>query len=275
MKSAGCSTSPPANSYTDAPADGADAVVAIDLATGQVKWRTQVTAGDNYLSGCETTSSLVNCPKNLGHDFDFGAAPVLAPLAGGGDILLAGQKSGAVYGLDPATGKVLWKNQLGAGGPLGGIEWGMANDGKRLYVGVADAFMPSPPGKPGLAALDPATGHTLWFTPSPRLACGWTGGAPCMPGVSAPPTAAGGVVFAGDMDGRLRAYHAASGKVIWEVDTGSASFPTVGGVAAPGGNIDGPGPLVVGGRLFVMSGYQSSLGGPGTSVLLVFSPDGR
>ena len=263
------------DSYTDAPADGADAVVAIDLATGQVKWRTQVTAGDNYLSGCETTSSLVNCPKNLGHDFDFGAAPVLAPLAGGGDILLAGQKSGAVYGLDPATGKVLWKNQLGAGGPLGGIEWGMANDGKRLYVGVADAFMPSPPGKPGLAALDPATGHTLWFTPSPRLACGWTGGAPCMPGVSAPPTAAGGVVFAGDMDGRLRAYHAASGKVIWEVDTGSASFPTVGGVAAPGGNIDGPGPLVVGGRLFVMSGYQSSLGGPGTSVLLVFSPDGR
>ena len=270
------------DSYTDAPQDGADAIVAMDLASGQVKWRTQVTVGDNYLSGCETTQ-LVNCPKNLGRDFDFGAPPVLARLAGGGDILLAGQKSGAVYGLDPATGKVRWKNQLGAGGPLGGVEWGMASDGKRLYVGVADAFMPKPPGKPGLAALDPSTGRTLWFTPSPRLACGWSGGAPCMPGVSAPPTVAGGAVFAGDIDGRLRAYDAASGKVIWEVDTGAGNYTTVaipaddvlGGFKAPGGNIDGPGPVVAGGRLFVMSGYQSSLGGPGVSVLLVFSPDGR
>jgi polyvinyl alcohol dehydrogenase (cytochrome) len=261
------------DSYTDAAQDGADAVVAMDLASGQVKWRTQVTVGDNYLSGCETTP-LVNCPKDLGHDFDFGAPPVLARLPGGGEILLAGQKSGTVYGLDPATGRVLWKTQAGAGGPLGGVEWGMANDGARLYVGVADAFMASPPGKPGLDALDPATGRQLWATPSPHLPCALTG-FPCLNGVSAAPTVAGGVVFAGDMSGRLRAYAAASGKVLWEVDTGAAIYATVNGVSAPGGNIDGPGPVLVDGRLFVMSGYQSSLGGPSTSVLAVYSVDGR
>jgi polyvinyl alcohol dehydrogenase (cytochrome) len=169
---------------------------------------------------------------------------------------------------------VLWKTQAGAGGPLGGVEWGMANDGARLYVGVADAFMASPPGKPGLDALDPATGRTLWATPSPHLPCALTG-FPCLNGVSAAPTVTGGVVFAGDMSGRLRAYAAATGKVLWEVDTGAVSYPTVNGVSAPGGNIDGPGPVLVEGRLFVMSGYQSSLGGPSTSVLVVYSVDGR
>ena len=127
---------------------------------------------------------MANCPSPLGHDYDFGASPVLVSLPGGRDILLAGQKSGVVYGLDPATGHVVWQTKVGAGGPLGGVEFGMASDGRRLYVGNADAFMPSPPGKPGLFALDPASGRQLWFTPSPHLHCGWTKGAPCMNGVS-------------------------------------------------------------------------------------------
>jgi polyvinyl alcohol dehydrogenase (cytochrome) len=261
------------DSYTDAKEDGSDSIIALDLASGAVKWRTQVTAGDNYMSGCETTP-MANCPKHLGHDFDFGAPPVLARLPAG-DILLAGQKSGAVYGLDPTSGRVVWKTQVGAGGPLGGVEWGMANDGTRLYVGVADAFMPSPPGRPGLVALDPASGRELWRTTSPRLPCAWSGGAPCLNGISAPPTAVPGLVFAGDMNGRLRAYRADTGKVVWEVDTGAQTFVTANGVSVPGGNIDGPGPVVADGRLYVMSGYQSSLGGPGTSVLVVYSADGR
>jgi polyvinyl alcohol dehydrogenase (cytochrome) len=150
----------------------------------------------------------------------------------------------------------------------------MASDGKRLYVANADAFMPSPPGRPGLAALDPATGRQLWFTASPHLACGWTG-APCMNGASAAPTVIPGVVFAGDLNGRLRAYSASDGKIVWEVDTGLATYPTVNGVAAPGGNLDGPGPVVSDGMLYVLSGYQGSLGGPTTSILLAFSVDGR
>ncbi|HUZ13781.1 MAG TPA: PQQ-binding-like beta-propeller repeat protein [Caulobacteraceae bacterium] len=264
------------DSYTDVKQRGADAIVAMDLATGKVRWKTQVTRNDNYLSGCTPERPLVNCPNPLGHDFDFGASPVLVELPGGGDMLIAGQKSGMVYGLSPADGKILWRTRVGAGGPLGGIEWGMASDGKRLYVANADAFMPSPPGKPGLAALDPANGKELWFTPSPHLACGWTGGAPCMNGVSAPPTAIPGVVIAGDLDGRLRAYAADDGRILWDLDTGARSYRTINGVAAqPGGNIDGPGPVAADGMLYVYSGYLGSLGGASTNALLAFSVGGR
>jgi polyvinyl alcohol dehydrogenase (cytochrome) len=259
------------DSYTDVKENGSDAILALDLATGAVKWRTQVTADDNYLSGCET-QAMVNCPTPLGHDYDFGAPPILVTLADGHDIVLAGQKSGIVYGLNPDTGAVLWKTQVGHGGPLGGVEFGMATNGRQLFVGVSDAFMPSPPGRPGLAALDPATGKELWFTPSPHLPCGWTtGGAVCMNGVSAAPTAASDLIFAGDLDGRLRAYSATTGKIVWEVDTSAGSFATINGGARPGGAIDGPaGPVAAEGMLFVMTGYQGSLGGPSDSVLLVY-----
>jgi polyvinyl alcohol dehydrogenase (cytochrome) len=264
------------DSYTDVAEDGSDSVMAIELTSGKVRWRTQVTKADNYLSGCTPEHPLVNCPTPLGRDFDFGAPPILMTLPSGADILLAGQKSGATYGIDPATGRVLWDTKVGEGGPLGGIEFGMATDGRRLYVGNADAFMPSPPGKPGLAALDPATGRQLWFTPAPHLPCGWTVGAPCMNGISAAPTVIPGLVFAGDMDGRLRAYAADTGKIVWELDTGAATYPTIDGVAAqPGGNIDGPGPVVADGMLFVFSGYLGSIGGNVNNVLLAFSVDGK
>jgi polyvinyl alcohol dehydrogenase (cytochrome) len=263
------------DSYTDVKEDGSDSVMAIELATGRVRWRAQVTKDDNYLSGCTQEHPLVNCPTTLGHDFDFGASPILMTLPGGADILLAGQKSGLVYGIDPGSGRVLWSTRVGTGGPLGGVEFGMATDGKRLYVGNADAFMPSPPGRPGLAALDPATGKSLWFTAAPHLPCGWTGGAACMNGISAAPTVVPGLVFAGDMDGRLRAYAADSGRIVWELDTGAGTYQTVNGVSAqPGGNIDGPGPVVADGMLFVMSGYLGSLGGGVNNVLLAFAVDG-
>ena len=262
------------DSYTDVEADGSDAIVAMDLATGAVKWRSQVTPGDNYLSGCEK-AAMANCPKPLGHDFDFGASPVLLTLPSGADILVAGQKSGIAYGLDPATGHVLWQTRLGAGGSLGGVMFGLASDGRRLFVGNADAFMPSPPGKPGLFAIDPATGRRLWFAPSPHLACGWTKGSPCLNGISAAPTAVPGLVFAGDLNGRLRAYSANDGRVVWAIDTGARTFATVNGGPRAGGNIDGPGPVVAGGMLYVMSGYLGSLGGTTSNVLLAFSVDGK
>jgi polyvinyl alcohol dehydrogenase (cytochrome) len=263
------------DSYTDVVEDGSDSVIAIELATGRVRWRAQVTKSDNYLSGCTPEHPLVNCPATLGHDFDFGASPILMKLPRGADILLAGQKSGVAYGIDPQTGRMLWSTKVGEGGPLGGIEFGMATDGERLYVANADAFMPSPPGKPGLAALDPATGKQLWFTPAPHLHCGWTVGSACMNGLSAPPTVIPGLVFAGDLDGRLRAYDADTGRVVWELDTSAATYRTVNGVAAqPGGNIDGTGPVVADGMLFVMSGYLGNLGGVANTVLLAFAVDG-
>ena len=46
------------------------------------------------------------------------------------------------------------------------------------------------------------------------------------------------------------------------------------GVKATGGSLDGPGPVVVGGMLYVNSGYGFFGGMPG-NVLLAFSVDGK
>lgn len=267
------------DSYTDEPTDGSDAVMAIDLASGAVRWRHQMTVGDNFLNGCGEPQKLgANCPHTLGLDLDFGAPPILVPLSGGGDILLAGQKSGVVYGLDPGSGKVLWSHRVGAGSGLGGVEWGMAFDAKRLYVANADPFAVDErvPVKPGLSALDPATGKALWTTPTPQVPCSFHPAGHCFNAQSAPPTVIPGVVFSTTTDGRLRAYDPADGRIIWDFDTGARKYATINGVTdQSGGSLDATGPTVAGGMLFVISGYLGVMGGVANNVLLAFSVDGK
>ncbi len=173
-------------------------MVAVDLASGGTVWRRQVTENDNDLSGCTSgPCQLVNCPTIHGHDYDFGASPMLVPLSMGKDVLVAGQKSGAVFGIDPGSGGILWRTQVGVGGFLGGIEWGMATDGQRIYVANADAVVREN-GRSGLFALDPATGKDLWYAPVPKVACGWAGSAPCFNAQSAAPLAIPGVSLRGN-----------------------------------------------------------------------------
>ena len=75
------------------------------------------------------------------------------------------------------------------------------------------------------------------------------------------------------LDGHLRAYSAEDGRIVWDVDT-KMEYRTVNGVAARGGSIDGPGAVVVGGTLYVSSGYSFFGTLPG-NVLLAYSVDGR
>jgi polyvinyl alcohol dehydrogenase (cytochrome) len=252
------------NSYTDAKEDGSDAVIAVDLETGHTIWGRQVTENDDDLSGCTSGRKLVNCPSTRGHDYDFGASPILLRLQDGRDILAAGQKSGTVFGIDPASGAVLWRSQVGAGGFLGGILWGMAADARYLYVANADVIVAGS-GRPGLFALDPATGKDIWYAPAPKVPCKWTSGTPCFNAQSAAPFAVPGAVFAGTTDGHERAYAAADGRVLWDFDTGRAS----------GGAIDVSSGSLANGMLFVISGYRGVLGGSSYNVLLAFSVDGR
>ncbi len=262
------------NSYTDAAQSGADAVIAVDLADGKVLWRRQVTLNDNSLSGCTPGRPLVNCPYTLGDDYDFGASTILLTLPSGKDILLAGQKSGAVFGIDPDNGAIVWRTQVGVGGFLGGIEWGMASDGARLYIANADVLTAGS-GRPGLFALDPATGKDLWYTPSPRIRCAWSG-APCTNAQSAAPSVIPGVIFAGSTDGHERAYSSANGAVLWDFDTAGRTYRTLNGVPAQeGGAIDVSSGTVAAGMLFMVSGYLGNLGGSRNDVLLGFSVDGR
>jgi polyvinyl alcohol dehydrogenase (cytochrome) len=262
------------DSYTDVKENGSDAIIALDLASGKVKWRNQVTQSDSFLMGCYR-GGTANCPSVMGPDHDFGASPILFTLRNGKDIILAGQKSGVAFGMDPdQDGKTIWHNKVGNGGALGGIEWGMAADQKRLYVAVADVGIPPPKGKAGLFALDPASGEQLWFTAAPKVACSFGGG--CLNAQSAAPTVIPGLVLATTMDGHLRAYSVSDGMIVWDFDTAAQKYQTINGVQdQSGGSLDVAGPTVAGGMMYLMSGYAGPLGGKPNNVLLVFSVDGK
>jgi polyvinyl alcohol dehydrogenase (cytochrome) len=261
------------DNYSDPATDRSDAVLALALDTGKIVWSRQFYANDAFNVSC-LQQGPKNCPDAGGPDFDFGASPILLPRPGGKRILLLAQKSGAVYGIDPdQEGKPLWKTQLGKGGPLGGVEWGPATDGKQLYVAIsdesftADGLDPAKGG--GLYALSPETGKQLWMAePSP---C--DGRKPCSPAQTAAVTAIPGVVFSGSLNGHVRAYAAASGQVLWDFDTGR-DFETVNKVPAHGGSISVAGPVVAGGSLYILSGYDT-FGEAKGNVLLAFSVDGK
>jgi len=119
----------------------------------------------------------------------------------------------------------------------------------------------------GLFALRKKDGVKIWETPPPKPAC--LGKPGCTPSQMAPATMIPGVVFSGSMDGHLRAYDASTGKIVWDFDT-LREFPTVNGVNAKGGSLNGTGPTLAGGMLFVNSGY-GALGGMPGNVLLAFA----
>lgn len=289
------------DSYTEADTKGADAIQAYDMKTGKRRWNHQVQAADNWIISCfaEGKAATANCPTAAGPDYDFGASPILFTLAGGKQVLLSGQKSGIAYGMDPDTGKLRWKTRVGAGSALGGIEWGMGADTRRIYATVSDIFplvvaearKAGPfyqnykigPARPGLTALDPATGKIVWHVPTPKDPCAYrTDNAPgaCIAANSGAPAAMPGVVFAGATDGWFRAYEAGSGKVLWKFDTAAQTYATTNGVKAqPGGGLDGNGPTIAGGAVFVTSGWDGASGygstGVGYNVLLAFTVDGK
>jgi polyvinyl alcohol dehydrogenase (cytochrome) len=257
-----------------------DAVMALDLKTGRIVWSEQVLANDAYTSACRNKG--VNCPPPNGPDFDFGSSAILVRAPNGKEILVAGQKSGVVYAFDPdAKGKILWQTRVGKGGLNGGVQWGMASDEQKVYAAVSDVSgVMNTAGPVGGATFDPAKGGGLtalhledgskaWFAPShpcdpPRPGCS--------PGQSAALTLIPGVVFSPSLDGHVRAFSTEDGEMLWDFDTAAQTYSTVNGVPAKGGSIDGAGPVIADGMVFVNSGYPRNGGMPG-NVLLAFAPE--
>jgi polyvinyl alcohol dehydrogenase (cytochrome) len=251
------------NAYTEPAAPTSDAVLALALDTGAIRWVQQVTPDDTFVIGCRPGNA--NCPDDVGPDFDFGNSPILRTLPTGRRVIVIGQKSGVAYGLDPdKQGAVLWRYRAGKGSELGGIEWGSAADDRLMFVPVSDVLHPE---AGGLHAVSLASGERVWYAAPPAPACRDTLG--CSRAQSAAISAMPGVVFSGAIDGYLRAYDAADGKVLWEYDT-ARDFDTVNGLRASGGSIDGPGPTIAGGMVFTASGYGRWRGRPG-NVLLAFA----
>ena len=259
------------NSYSNPPAATADAILAFELATGKLLWKQQATPKDAFVVAC-LIADKTNCPDEPGPDHDFGQSPILVSLHDGKRVLVIAQKSGVVHALDPDDGgKILWQTRIGKGGPLGGSEWGSAADGERIYVANSDVRF----ARDGTRQLDSTQGGGLFgldlvsgkiAIQVPPVACGDR--PRCSPALSAAVSLIPGVVFSGSVSGFLRAYSTADGKLLWEFDT-ARDFNAVNGVAAHGGAIDGPGPVIAGGMLYTNSGYGQWSGVPG-NVLLAF-----
>jgi polyvinyl alcohol dehydrogenase (cytochrome) len=239
-----------------------DAVAAFDLSDGKLRWVKQLNVPGRVVSS------------------GFTSAPVLRTLSSGNEILLAGQISGVVYGLDPDHGgEILWQTRIGAPtpggegpgvGPVptagverGGVAWGSAADHRSLFVALSGALAQPSNTTGSLWALDPKTGIARWHTLAPAPACSWSEG-PCSHGQSQAVTVMPGGVFSGSMDGHLRVYSTIDGKILWDFDT-AKPFQTQNGIQASGGPLDAGGATIVNGSVYINSG----------NALLAFSVDGK
>ncbi len=267
----GENTSSPATQHSDS-------ILALDMTTGAIRWSFQGTREDAWNMACGRRKGP-NCPEEDGPDFDFGAAAVLATHSSGKDIVVAGQKSGEVHALDPDTGEVLWQNRVGAGSALGGVHWGLTVAGDRVFVPINDPAFPRQgyDPKPGLYALDLLSGETLWEHKAER-ACELDVAAlrasktpwpecPFQFAFSAAPMSNSELVFAGALDGRVFAFDAATGEVLWQDQT-KRELEAVNGIDAHGGSIDSSGVQLVDDLLLVNSGYSLFGQMPGNALIV-------
>jgi polyvinyl alcohol dehydrogenase (cytochrome) len=246
-----------------------DSIIAMDLKDGKIKWVYQATKDDVWNTGCLWGQREL-CPDPEGPDFDFSAAPVLARTDGGTDIVVAAQKSGYVYAINPDTGQLIWKTRAGRGGTSGGIEFALASANNSVFVGVVDfddgKKNPEPP-RPGLYSLDLLTGKYNWKRPDSGETC--RGRSLCIPGIYAALTITSQMVIAGNTDGWLRIHDAATGELLWHYDM-TKTVTTIGGGEASGGSMGGPtAALPLDGKLIVPTGYGMAQYAPG-NVILVF-----
>jgi polyvinyl alcohol dehydrogenase (cytochrome) len=260
-----------------------DAIIAIDIATGEMKWHFQALANDVWHLGCRVPWEISgpNCPSpedSVLKDYDFGGSAILTKTRDGKDILLAGQKSGDVWALDPnKKGELIWQKRFGQGTALGGVHWGMAIDGERVFAPISDPHINNEEGwvpEPGMNAVDITTGEVLWRTPV-EADCD-NGRKERFPlcagryGLSATPLAIDQSVVAGSLDGKLYVFENKTGEIVWEYDT-LRDFDTLNGVDGKGGSIDSHSIFAGNGMVFVSSGY-GRFSQPDGNVLLAFRP---
>jgi polyvinyl alcohol dehydrogenase (cytochrome) len=236
-----------------------DTALALDLTTGQIKWSKRLQGLDTFTGACGfgTTppiSGNPNCPVPTSPDFDFGGAgPNLV-----GNIIGFGQKSGIYWALNPDDGNIVWSTPVGPGAALGGIEWGTATDGQRIYVAISNSdhlpYTLVPSGQHitwgAWSALDVATGKILWQTADPTVGTIDTGSV----------SVANGVMYAGSYSGQMYALDTRTGTILW-------SFASGGTV------IDGP--SIVDGTLYWGSGYRNIPPGIGNNKVYAFTLAGE
>jgi polyvinyl alcohol dehydrogenase (cytochrome) len=238
------------NANCTAPDDYFNTVLSLDLTSGVVKWARKLSFYDVWTVACLSSPPGANCPSPAGPDFDFpGSGPNLI-----GNIVGIGQKSGVYWALNANNGSIVWSTTVGPGGTTGGIQWGTATDGRRIYVQITNSGRLTytlANGGPTIdwgswAALDVGTGRILWQVPDPT------------PGTIDPGavSVANGVMYAGSYSGTMYGLNAASGQVLF-------SFPSGGSV------IDAP--SIVAGTVYWGSGYRHLAPGTGNNRVYAFA----
>ncbi|WP_169711741.1 outer membrane protein assembly factor BamB family protein [Henriciella litoralis] len=270
---------------TSAPAtDTSDAIIALDLTTGERLWVYQATEQDMFNMACSGFGKDgPNCPTPKGPDLDFGGAVSLAQLADGTDVIVAGQKAGVVHVVNADTGELIWKTKISVGSALGGVHWGLGVANGMVFAPSSDPPFPRPGYSPkaGLYALDLETGDLAWSRAAER-GCETDMAAmrsqenkwpDCsfFYGYSAAPAITDDVVFIGALDGKVMAFDTETGETVWTYNTVREFNDTTNGVSAHGGAIDNAGPAISGDMLFVQSGYAAFNQMPGNA-FIAFRP---
>ncbi len=265
---------------TSAPAtDTSDSIIALDLATGKRLWVYQATKQDMFNMACHPLKeSGPNCPNPSGPDYDFGGSVTFAVMSDGREVVVGGQKSGAIHAVDAATGEQVWTTKVSSGSPLGGTHWGVSVSNGRVFAPSSDPPYPleNYEAKPGLYVLDLDTGEMLWSYQVERgCDSNWTSQMTDLEpwpdcsfffGFSAAPSSTDDVVFIGALDGKIRGFDTGTGELLWIVET-KREFETVNAVTAHGGAIDNAGIQLAGNMLFVQSGYSMFGQMPGNALV--------
>ena len=247
------------NNYSPPATKTSDAIVAVDMRSGEIRWVNQLLENDIWNGSCRRADrDPAVCPDADAPDIDYSASPVLVDLKNGRQVLIAGSKGGKLLALDPdREGRTIWNIQAFEGGSGGGITWGVAVDDENVYA-AGD----------GVKAFELSAGGIIWHAEAP--ACGDR--KPCRSTNPGAVTAIPGVAFSGSLNGQLRAYSTRDGEIIWEHNT-VQEYETVNGVPANGGSMSNAGPTVVGGMLYMSSGYSHHGGYLPGNVLLAFSAE--
>jgi polyvinyl alcohol dehydrogenase (cytochrome) len=274
------------NNYTG-PDTNSNTIFAISLKEGAIIWKRQMTAGNIFNYACverlyspKQHRFRANCPdENLGHLnklLGFAAPPVVVKGKDGKEVLVAGQKNGWMWGLDPDSGALVWKHYIAPHHANRGVGLGMTAEQGIIFGTISAAgYNPSQGGGPegameelGIVALNAMTGEMVWKA----RAMDHCSKEPCS-GYYSSLTAIPGVLFAGSDDGFLRAFDSQSGKLLWEFDA-ALTFTTLNGTTAQGGSFSGDGPVIANGNVYINSGNGYSGDIPG-NIFLVFSVDGK
>ncbi len=258
-------------------------IVAFDLRTGEPRWSYRVQGHEPWLQACGAQPLPVTwcAPESDGEKWDIGGSGVnvmrLRMNRRWRRVVGAGEKSGVYTLLDARTGEFIWDTLVGPGGDQGGMEWGTAFDGNRIFVSITNHHhIPYKLTQNGVisnvtvtggswAALDPITGKILWQTADPQVETLSDLGTVGVWDLG-PVTVANGVLYGSSMaklanQNQMFALDAATGAILWQFSAGSSV---------------NSGPAVVEGSVYWGSGYaRSGVEGSGNNHLYAFSIDGQ